>query len=34
MGIRTKRLEAGMEVEHRVRNLRAGELRINKSYLL
>ena len=30
MGIQTKRLEAGMEVEHRVRNLRAGELRINR----
>ena len=30
MGVQTIRLEVGIEVDHRVRNLRVGEMRINR----
>ena len=30
MGIQTRRLEVGIEVDYRVRNLRVGEMRINR----
>lgn len=30
MGVQTRRLEVGIEVDHRVRNLRVGEMKINR----
>lgn len=30
MGVQTRRLEVGIEVDHRGRNLRVGEMRINR----